>query len=405
MKHLPSVLTFVTLAVAASLAQAQITSQADAFSAGRAFAQPGSASAGGAVNATTGAANLPNFTTTAPESGNYGGGRGAVGAAGTAKQADCLTSTATTALAQQECDAVNFLSRNSTVRPRFTIDKAHDPLLTGSKSIIASPSGASGSAATQNCKVVTKTTPGTNTEQVCTEFPATENSTCQKYLSVVVTPTWICDTPTFSVNAPSGFDIGLSCPTPDSPYMSIYMGLSGGYQCHGDSCNSDYYPLTSGIGIGAPQTISKSPMARVYTGVLYGDLTATYDGGHTITLTSSSWSRYLPGKCPDGSTLPFSPYSFGFGGGGSMCTANILYGSCPAGMLSWWNQSCTVDTSYCPAGYAKSTSYDGDGNLITACSATPILSQIITFTGGPRGSHTEQDAWDNQCATYETKAQ
>ena len=71
-----------------------ITTPAEAFNAGAAVGNGGAISAGAMVNSTTGTANLPNYSTSAPQRSLYGGGTGPVGAAGSAKQIDCQTSVA-----------------------------------------------------------------------------------------------------------------------------------------------------------------------------------------------------------------------------------------------------------------------------------------------------------------------
>jgi hypothetical protein len=168
-----------------SLSQCQaqtINTPADAFNAGRSFAQTGSSAAAGTVNATSGNNNLPNYSTAAPESAHYGDGVGNVGQAGMSKLAACQQrGVAGNAFAQQECDAVNFLSKNPTTRQKFIIDKDHDPLLTGSKDTIKNPSGDTGSEE-QQCRVVHEVIPGTSTTEVCEQTMGTENVTCNRTL-------------------------------------------------------------------------------------------------------------------------------------------------------------------------------------------------------------------------------
>jgi conjugal transfer mating pair stabilization protein TraN len=62
-----------------------------------------------------------------------------IGAAGTGKQFDCQTYRARTGFEQQECDAVNFMSRNPGSRPKFTIDQKSDQVRNGSGSVIGQP--------------------------------------------------------------------------------------------------------------------------------------------------------------------------------------------------------------------------------------------------------------------------
>lgn len=161
---------------------AQVKTTADAFSMGKDFAKTGSKAAGGTVNSSSGSKNLPNFTTTAPESSNFAGGKGNVGAAGHAKMINCETSHSPDAFTQQECDAVNFLAKNPSTRPKFDIDKKKDPILTGSGDIIKNPGlvpGANG----QQCHVVTTNVPATMTEQTCEQSITTTNIVCKRTLN------------------------------------------------------------------------------------------------------------------------------------------------------------------------------------------------------------------------------
>jgi hypothetical protein len=159
-----------------------VSTPADAFNAGKTFAQSGSQAAAGMVNESTGSQNLPHYTNSAPESTHYGNGKGAVGAAGTSKLDQCQTGTYTRdAFAQQECDAVNFLAKNPSVRQQFVIDKQNDPILTGSKETIKHPSGETGNEE-QQCRVVHETVPGTFKTEVCEQSRGMETVTCKRTL-------------------------------------------------------------------------------------------------------------------------------------------------------------------------------------------------------------------------------
>lgn len=154
-----------------------------AFQAGKDFATNGKNTAAGAVSQQSGQQNLPYYNTNAPQSSDFGNGQGAVGAAGSQKQITCQSSKAGSAFDQQECDAVNFMTRNPDQRQKFRIDKDKDPLMTGSKNLVASPGQAQGSD-TQQCHVEQKKVPGRTTTETCTETRTLGNQSCQKILSV-----------------------------------------------------------------------------------------------------------------------------------------------------------------------------------------------------------------------------
>ncbi len=168
-------------------AQDPIRTPADAFNAGKAFAQEGKTAASGKVNRSTGIAELPHYSATAPEAEFFQHGRNPLGGAGMNKQAECATRRSLNGFAQQECDAVNFLVKNPTERPKYTMDKKTDPLLTGSKETIEKPGPIPGDT-NQQCRVETITTPGTFITETCTETYGLDNPTCDKVLIIKQNP-------------------------------------------------------------------------------------------------------------------------------------------------------------------------------------------------------------------------
>lgn len=192
------VLFIAALLAAVGMASAQtIKTPAEAFNAGKDFANSGKGAASNMVNGTIGRQQLPNYGTTAPESANFQGGKNLIGAVGTNKQVTCKTYRAPNAFQQQECDAVNFLSKTPTTRPKYTIDKKTDPLLTGSKSLINNPGSVPG-ASTQQCRVERVKTPATFLTETCTESQTLENIKCKRGFSANVGT--IVDGQSFDVN-------------------------------------------------------------------------------------------------------------------------------------------------------------------------------------------------------------
>lgn len=171
------------LLAAAACAQTLAT-PAEAFQAGKEFANQGKGAAARQVNGAAAAGALPYYGTTAPESANFQGGRQLIGAAGTGKQIDCQTRQAGSGFKQQECDAVNFMSKNPTSRPKFTLDKKTDPVLTGSRSVIEQP-GAVPGASNQQCRVERIRNPATYLGETCTETQTLENLSCKRVLQVL----------------------------------------------------------------------------------------------------------------------------------------------------------------------------------------------------------------------------
>lgn len=171
------------LAVSLPVFGQSLISMQDAFDSGKSFGTGGKTSAKGMVNSNSGSANLPYYGTSAPEGAYYQGGKQLLGGAGSNKQADCQTSQALTAFQQQECDAVNFMSKNPTTRPKFIIDKNTDPVLNASKSTINSPSGSTGSSS-QQCHVITTNKAATFQTVHCERSVVTDNISCNRTLLV-----------------------------------------------------------------------------------------------------------------------------------------------------------------------------------------------------------------------------
>ena len=72
------------------------------------------------------------------------------------------------------------MARNPSVRPACSIDRATDPLITRNNAIAANPAmqltGVNIGAATEQCRVVTQTTPAVFSTEICTEYrPVTSN--------------------------------------------------------------------------------------------------------------------------------------------------------------------------------------------------------------------------------------
>lgn len=120
--------------------------------------------------------------------------------------------------------------------------------------------------------------------------------------------TWVVGDP-----QPLSHGIQIGCGT--QPSITINLGTTmPSHQCHGGSCNSDYYEFNMTIAPGAPSTYCMD-MARIYTGVLWGHICATYDGVDTITIppwTMADWNWvWVPPPSPQ--TVPptagFSTYT------------------------------------------------------------------------------------------------
>jgi hypothetical protein len=392
MKHFSTAITLSALTVWTTLAHSQtISSQSDAFNAGKAFAQPGMNSAAGTVNSTTGNQNLPNFTTTAPESANFGNGKGAVGAAGTSKQLQCQNGAKSTdAFTQQECDAVNFLAKNPSVRPKFIIDKKTDPILTGSSSTIKNPGGIPGSS-NQQCHVVNVITPGTFSTENCEQSIVTDNVTCNKNL--IPECAFTGSDITSSSTSKSGAFLTSSLSPTGTPGLYNYRLEVPYRNCGGDGSAEIDFNLDT-VGQGGYITINMSNLddaaavgvngytvfagypngGPVYSGDYFPQTAKAFQIGYT-------WTEKSQGRCveggPDSNCNVMRPAYQTF-------TANTkLLDFCPGGLQP------TVQSQF--------ESCDNDGNCKPISSYTP--DNVMGFFCNSEGKylmnrHEGKGTWD-----------
>ena len=164
-----------------------VTPVEQAFIDGQAAAQSAASSTStnitnGTVAATVNSFNPSyyNYSGTAPEAGYFMNGGGDTITPGAGKVTACQTGPVNpNAFLQQNCDAINYMARNPTIRPQFTISPG-DPNVAISRSIEANPATlaanslgyASPSAigAFTGCTTQTITTPPTYTTEVCNEY-------------------------------------------------------------------------------------------------------------------------------------------------------------------------------------------------------------------------------------------
>lgn len=293
-----------------------------------------------------------NYSSTAPEAGYFMSGGGDTITPGAGKVTACQTGPVNpNAFLQQNCEAINYMARNPTTRPQFTITPG-DPNVTRSRIIEANPgtlaatslgyANPSAIGAFTGCTSRTVTTPPTSTTEVCNEYlnatsqmcivgrsivvdakanyqcnqtaSAYQTQTCNKTLNVVVTPTPYCSV--------SGSATGLGSykktttkrvysfalrrwvyTTTTSiisyPHFDVIFGCSGdalarvtvtisaGSQCHGGGCNSDYYPIALNFIPGTNAGPVSLNMARTYDGIWWETTTVSYNGA-TNTVTISN---------------------------------------------------------------------------------------------------------------------
>ena len=329
---------------------APLTPTQQAFSDAQTLAAGAQASA--AANVTNGTVattvnsfnpNYYSYSNTAPEASLFLGGNGDTSAAGVGKVTSCQTGPVNPdAFLQQNCDAINLMAKNPSVRPQFTINPS-DPGIVASKAISANPSTlaanslgfASPSAMVSftGCTTTTKTTAPTFTTEVCNDVMNTtspvctvgrtitvdaktnyqcdrttnmyQTQMCNKTINPVVTPTQYC------VVAGTANGIGSYSSTVavrtwsvplhkfytvwsvvDVPYgmfnvqfgcvgtalASVTVSIAAGAQCHAGGCNSGYFPMTLNFIPGTNAGPITSVLAQNYTGIWWYSTTVSYVG-------------------------------------------------------------------------------------------------------------------------------
>ncbi len=338
------VFSIAAMLATVGVASAQtITTPADAFNAGKDFANTGKGSAANTINGATGSQHLPNYGTTAPETSNFQNGRALIGGNGMSKQLACQTYKAPNGFQQQECDAVNFLSKNSSTRPKYTIDKKTDPLLTGSKTLINSPGSVPG-ASSQQCRVERVKNPATYITETCTESQTLENVTCSRKAVVSVTTAQNCTPGTYYGWAAS------ACASRDCDRYTAAAYCDGG---------------------GA---------LRIYV----------FAAGNT----KENWGRNCSASA---SGMPINLNSDGTGGGGFSGTTNFHRcnnGCCGGFSGSVTGNGCTGDDCTATVAFTSGASWDGRSAIpanLTVNYKKPIRNDVAV-------------SWANGCSALEARA-
>jgi hypothetical protein len=175
---------------------------------GAAF-QEGKTLGGGANTATfsgigSGAAadKVPAYGSSPTEAQLYQGGQGQVVGPGIAKTQQCASyAPGADRIANQECDAVNFLARNPDIRPQFTIT-SNDPMILGARTArnsaeaVFQSSGISGGMGSNSqCVTRTETTPAQTTTETCSSIRelSTEQCTMGRIINIDSDANFQCD--------------------------------------------------------------------------------------------------------------------------------------------------------------------------------------------------------------------
>lgn len=119
------------------------------------------------------AQTMPHYTNKPPQSQNFGSSD--LFGVGVTRINTCKTEThGPDQIANQECDAVNFLAKNPEQRTKFPVDP-NDPIISGIGDTI---NNAKGGDVTQVCTTKTTTTPDIYSTEVCNEYNLADAKAC-----------------------------------------------------------------------------------------------------------------------------------------------------------------------------------------------------------------------------------
>lgn len=156
---------------------------ADAFSEGKAL---GTSQVEGIFNkAKTGEGSeaIPKYGTAAPEQGYFLGGKGSLSPHGVTKLNTCASAApGSDPMANQECEAVNFLAKNPQIRPQMPLSPndplfaLHDQVSKDAESIFQQGMGGSGTST--QCAETTETTPAQYSVETCSDIKEIDQPQC-----------------------------------------------------------------------------------------------------------------------------------------------------------------------------------------------------------------------------------
>lgn len=157
-----------------SLIGLALADQSSAFHDGKGFGAAKNQGVFDSINTGTASDKIPAYGATPAETQYYQGGKGQLTGPGIGKMQSCGSYTpGSDKIANQECEAVNFLARNPQVRPQFNITK-NDPMIIGAKNARNSAESFfqaigidGGAGSSSQCTTRTETTPAQYTTETC----------------------------------------------------------------------------------------------------------------------------------------------------------------------------------------------------------------------------------------------
>ena len=145
-------------------------SSTEAFQQGKALGGTKKQEAWDSISCSSAADKIPGYGVAPSETQYYQGGQGQLSGPGVGKMQGCAAYTSSgDKIADQECEAVNFLARNPQIRPQFTIT-ANDPMIKAAeeaKKNAADVFASLGEGSDNGCITRTETTPAQYSTETC----------------------------------------------------------------------------------------------------------------------------------------------------------------------------------------------------------------------------------------------
>jgi len=178
-------LGFVLAALLASqLALAQTGGSQSAFEAGKLLGQGKNQGAFSGITGGSAQNSIPRYGTSTPEANYFAGGKGETFGPGIGKMQSCATYTpGSDRVANQECEAVNFLARNPNVRPQFNIGQ-NDPMMQKYRNLRDNAEQAfaqffpGGRGSSNQCVTRNETIPGQYSTETCVSMQEVGTQQC-----------------------------------------------------------------------------------------------------------------------------------------------------------------------------------------------------------------------------------
>lgn len=163
---------------------------------------------------------VPAYGANPAETQYYQGGQGQIAGPGIGKMQECAGyAPGSDKIANQECEAVNFLARNPQIRPQFNITK-NDPMVLGAKnarnnaaSFFQSIGINGGTGSSTQCTTRTETTPAQYTRETCSSVKelGTQQCTMGRTVNIETDANFQCDQTVNAYENLSCDDSTLAC--------------------------------------------------------------------------------------------------------------------------------------------------------------------------------------------------